>query len=144
CEEFGGDACLVLDRMVVAIDGVGEERETLDDGIFVRLDRIEPDDRGVGAAVPLERCRTRRLLAGCDGFGKHIAFGEGLQAADLNGKLPVRIEGRTKAGNDQDQKTDYDALKRHSSPWKSRLLVRRDLRANVTSLSRETSLRTMR
>src|SRR5579872_6932113 len=77
-EEVRADIGLALDRVVIAIDAVGNERKACDHGVLVELDRVEPDDRGVLAVVPFERRGARRLFASRDGFREYIAFDEGL------------------------------------------------------------------
>ena len=47
---FWSGACALLDRIIVAIDAVGDQRAARDDLILVEPDRIPPDHLG---SVPL-------------------------------------------------------------------------------------------
>src|SRR6266404_648602 len=54
-EEIRSDVGFLPDRVVVAIDAVGDQGVARDDRVLVELDRVQPDHRGPGAAIPFER-----------------------------------------------------------------------------------------
>src|ERR1700722_11566911 len=62
-EEVRADVGFLLDRVVVAIDAVGDERVVRNDRVLVGLDRVQSDHCGMGPGIPFERGRTLGLLA---------------------------------------------------------------------------------
>src|SRR5258708_25405196 len=78
-EEIRSDVGLFLDRVVVAIDAVRYQRVIRNHGVFVELDRIQPDDSGVFSVVPFERRRTMRAFTCSNRFCKNIAFDHGFR-----------------------------------------------------------------
>src|SRR3984957_17117933 len=66
-EEVRADVGFLLDRVVVAIDAVGDKRVARNDRVLVRLDRVQSDHRSMGPGIPFKRSRTLGLLAGRDG-----------------------------------------------------------------------------
>src|SRR5580700_659101 len=73
-EEIRSDIGLLLDRIVVAINAVGDQRIARNHHVFVELDRIQPDYRSTGPVIPFERRGALRLFAGRDGFGENRAL----------------------------------------------------------------------
>src|SRR3979490_1910402 len=54
-EEIRTDVGLLLDRVVVAINAVGDQRVACSHRVFVGPDRVQSDDRGLGPGIPFER-----------------------------------------------------------------------------------------
>src|SRR5436305_15328794 len=77
-EEVRADVGLFLDRIIVAINTIGDQRVARDDRVLAWLDRTEADHGGLLAAIPFERRRALRLFAGRDRIGEDRAFDEGL------------------------------------------------------------------
>src|SRR6516162_7805824 len=115
-QKIRSDIGLAPDRIVVAEHAVGEQCVARNHGIFVELDRVQSDDGGVLAAVPFERCRARRLFAGCDCFSKNITFHEGFHGAYLNRQSPVDVEGNSEPCHQQNEQSNRNFLKCHVSP----------------------------
>src|SRR6516165_11987019 len=115
-QKIRSDIGLAPDRIVVAEHAVGEQCVARDHGIFVELDRVQSDDGGVLAAVPFERCRARRLFAGCDRFSKNITFYEGFHGAHLSRQSPVDVESNSKPYQQQNEQSNRNSLKCHVSP----------------------------
>jgi hemoglobin-like flavoprotein len=112
-EEIRTDVGLLLDRIVVAIDAVGDQRVARNHRVFVGPDRVQSDHRGLGAAIPFEGGGARRLLAGRDGVREDIAFDEGFHGPQLAQGFPVHVEGAREACDQQHQYPGNDSLKRH-------------------------------
>src|SRR5216683_4307102 len=109
-EEIRSDVGFLLDGVVVAIDGVGDQRVARNDRVLVGPHRIQPDHRGFGAAVPFERGCALRLFAGRNGLCKNISLDEGSYGPQLGYGFPVHVKGAREAGNHQDQKSDNGSL----------------------------------
>src|SRR5215211_2539522 len=80
-EEIRADIRLFLDRIVVAIDAVGDQRVARENRILVELDRVQADDSSLFAPIPFERRRALRLLAGRNRVGKHRTLDKGLHSS---------------------------------------------------------------
>jgi Branched-chain amino acid transport system / permease component len=113
-EEIRSDVGFLLDRIVIAIDAVGHERVAGNDRVVVELHRVQSDRRGMGPGIPFERGCTLYLFTGCDRFRKDVTFNEGFHGPELDRHLPVDIERRRQAGDQQNQKSDDGSLKNHS------------------------------
>ena len=111
--KFEPMSAFLLDRIVVAIDAVGEQRIARNHRVLIELDRIQPDDRGVGAAIPFEWRRALCALAGRDGLGEYLALDERLHGAQLHRHFPLDVKGGAKACDDQQQQSDDGSLKSH-------------------------------
>src|SRR5665213_3728356 len=92
-QEIRSDVGFLPDRVVIAKHAVGHKRVGRNDGVPVRLDRIQTDYGGMGPAIPFEWSRAWRLFAGRHGFGEHIAFDERLDRPQLGEDFPVEVEG---------------------------------------------------
>src|SRR5437899_4769443 len=100
-QEARADLGLSFDRIVITINVVRHQRVAGADVVFVWFNRVQPDHRSALAAVPFERCRALRPLAGHHRLVKDIALDERLQRSDLNGRLPLDIADATDTGDNQ-------------------------------------------
>src|SRR3977135_849081 len=78
-EEIRSDVGFLLDRVIVAIDAVGDQRVACTDVVLVELDRVQPDDSGFCAGIPFERGRALRLFAARYRFGEDIDLEQRLE-----------------------------------------------------------------
>src|SRR5882724_8214862 len=76
-QEIRTDVGFLLDRIVIAIDAVGNERVARNDGVLVELHRTQSDHRSSRPAIPFERGGTLRFFTGRNRVREHIAFDEG-------------------------------------------------------------------
>src|SRR6266700_588357 len=115
-QEARADLGLSFDRIVITINAVRHQRVAGADGVFVQLDRVQPDHRGALAAVPLERRRALRPLAGHYRLVEDIALDERLERPYLHGHPPLDIADGAETRDDQHQERNDDPLKSHSIP----------------------------
>src|SRR5689334_20708528 len=94
-KEARADPGLSFDRIVITINAVRHQRVAGADAVLVQLDRVQADHRGALAAVPLERRRALRPLAGRDRLVEDVALDEGLQRPHLHGRPPLDIADGT-------------------------------------------------
>src|SRR4051812_19555371 len=115
-EEIRADIRLFLDRIVVAIDAVGDQRVARENRILVELDRVQADDSSLFGPIPFERRRALRLLAGRNRVGEHKTLNKGLHRLQPRQRLPVHVERAGKARDEQDEKPDCNPLEIHLAP----------------------------
>src|SRR5436853_6747933 len=103
-QEIRSDIGLFLERIIIAIDAVGDQRVARDDRVLVELDRTHANDGGLLAAGPFKRGGARRPLASGYRIGERRALDEGLHRPKLPQRLPVHVERSRKAGGEQTPK----------------------------------------